>query len=216
MSRKSGFTLIELLVVITIIAILAAILFPVFSRAREKARAASCASNLKQIGLAAKMYLEDYDQVNVPAVVSTPGGTLSWAVLLKPYHKNLQLFTCPSKARWVIANNAHSGGYVLAAVIKPTVGVTTPSTGWHDADYDDPSKTVFALDAPYYATGQAGTNSGPVYVSNVDPTDVDNLRHFDGINILWYDGHVKWMRAEKINCPAAGGGGCRYWTLEED
>ena len=71
---RRGFTLIELLVVIAIIAILAAILFPVFARAREKARQASCLSNCKQMGLAAMMYIQDYDEVFYPRCTGTWGG----------------------------------------------------------------------------------------------------------------------------------------------
>src|SRR5579872_7481927 len=86
MTRRSGFTLIELLVVIAIIAILAAILFPVFAQAREKARAITCLSNLKQIGLACTMYTQDYDET-LPFAWSAQGG---WYNLLQPYIKNGQ------------------------------------------------------------------------------------------------------------------------------
>jgi prepilin-type N-terminal cleavage/methylation domain-containing protein/prepilin-type processing-associated H-X9-DG protein len=99
---KRGFTLIELLVVIAIIAILAAILFPVFARAREKARQASCESNEKQIALGFLMYAQDYDQ-RFPAVYNDeaslggyPGGRIMWADAIYPYIKNRQLFVCPS------------------------------------------------------------------------------------------------------------------------
>jgi prepilin-type N-terminal cleavage/methylation domain-containing protein len=108
MRRNYGFTLIELLVVIAIIAILAAILFPVFAQAREKARAISCLSNTKQIGLASMMYAEDYDETLVPAGnryahaksnwEACSGGYDSWVdweVPLDPYIKNVQIFTCP-------------------------------------------------------------------------------------------------------------------------
>lgn len=101
---RAGFTLIELLVVIAIIAILAAILFPVFARAREQARRSVCLSNMKQIGLALGMYLQDYDQT------FPPGGPKVWeatknarnllAVQLNPYTKNDQIFRCPSDRGW--------------------------------------------------------------------------------------------------------------------
>ena len=104
--RTKGFTLIELLVVIAIIAILAAILFPVFARARESARRASCLSNLKQLGLAALMYCQDYDET-LPACCAFPGG--AWAVApyysipfkdcLTPYVKNEQIWRCPTGAK---------------------------------------------------------------------------------------------------------------------
>ena len=109
--RRTGFTLIELLVVIAIIAILAAILFPVFARAREKARQASCLSNVKQIVLAHLMYLQDYDEVFMPHVTerTAPAGTpdtaaarapYSYKTKLEPYVKNGQVFKCPSGTPW--------------------------------------------------------------------------------------------------------------------
>lgn len=110
--KRKGFTLIELLVVIAIIAILAAILFPVFARAREKARQASCQSNLKQIAIACNMYMSDYDNtapylnrgpgnqtddwVNGSPVISSTG-KYTWAVSFQPYVKNAQIFQCPSR-----------------------------------------------------------------------------------------------------------------------
>jgi prepilin-type N-terminal cleavage/methylation domain-containing protein/prepilin-type processing-associated H-X9-DG protein len=107
-SKKSAFTLIELLVVIAILSILAAILFPVFARARENARRTSCLSNLKQLGLAAMQYTQDYDE-NYPAgFFSTtsshtpPDGYFwvnylwFWPQILHPYHKSTQVFYCPS------------------------------------------------------------------------------------------------------------------------
>jgi prepilin-type N-terminal cleavage/methylation domain-containing protein/prepilin-type processing-associated H-X9-DG protein len=102
--RHAGFTLIELLVVIAIIAILAAILFPVFARAREQARRSVCVSNMKQIGLSIGMYLQDYDGI------FPPGGPKAWtagknlrnllAEQLQPYCKNQQIFRCPSDRGW--------------------------------------------------------------------------------------------------------------------
>jgi prepilin-type N-terminal cleavage/methylation domain-containing protein len=94
MTRR-GFTLIELLVVIAIIAILAAILFPVFARAREKARQASCGSNVKQIALGVLMYVQDYDEMfSNLGWCTTP--RLYWWDNVMPYVKNSQLFLCPS------------------------------------------------------------------------------------------------------------------------
>src|SRR5688572_18777417 len=88
-SRKQGFTLIELLVVIAIIAILAAILFPVFARARENARRASCQSNLKQIGLGIAQYSQDYDEKLTPCYDSqTSASSLPWQSLIQPYVKS--------------------------------------------------------------------------------------------------------------------------------
>ncbi len=98
--RWRGFTLIELLVVIAIIAILAAILFPVFARAREKARTASCQSNLKQIILGALMYANDYDETFLPMWTQSwfqgQSGRIWWQGLVQPYVKNVQMFACPT------------------------------------------------------------------------------------------------------------------------
>jgi len=116
-SRAKGFTLIELLVVVAIIAILAAILFPVFARARENARRASCMSNMKQIGLGIMMYSQDFDEhlpsgfITFPTDSYTfPNGTTgtfaAWYDVLYPYVKSMQVFNCPS---WTDA--AYTGNY---------------------------------------------------------------------------------------------------------
>ena len=124
-----GFTLIELLVVIAIIAILASILFPVFARARENARRASCMSNVKQLSLAVLMYLQDYDDTYPTVLVRTPnltsdqypggkwtnGNTLYWPQTLYPYHKSLQVFFCPSGI--MVGQYPSSGNYGANSLI---------------------------------------------------------------------------------------------------
>src|SRR4028119_918077 len=114
---RRGFTLIELLVVIAIIAILAAILFPVFARARENARRASCQSNLKQIGLGMLQYIGDYDDTMPFSFFGTAGNSdannYKWMDAIYPYVKNEQIFTCPSdsasNSRYMYQGNIPTG-----------------------------------------------------------------------------------------------------------
>ena len=126
---RQGFTLIELLVVIAIIAILAAILFPVFAQAREKARQTSCVSNMKQIGVSLLMYSQDYDENMVnhyygafnagsrsnPNDASIPGAQQCsmWMDVVQPYVKNIQIFNCPSQSVYLDPMKIRSGNQVL-------------------------------------------------------------------------------------------------------
>ncbi len=149
--RSLGFTLIELLVVIAIIAILAAILFPVFAQAREKARAISCLSNMKQMGLAFTMYSQDNDEKN-PGGVSCyfPGGN-GWAGQVYPYVKSKNVFLCPSDTT---GNYEHSSYGYNSNNSAPT-GTTADS--YSIAKYVSPAKTVllFEVQGNYF-----GANDG--------------------------------------------------------
>ncbi len=111
MNKSKGFTLIELLVVIAIIAILAAILFPVFAQAREKARQTSCLSNMKQLGVALNMYAQDYDGAlsQTSWEVGSLKSKIHWSYLVQPYVKNLQIFVCPSDPNPVVPKNRICG-----------------------------------------------------------------------------------------------------------
>ncbi|MDX1931792.1 MAG: DUF1559 domain-containing protein [Capsulimonadales bacterium] len=129
MRKQGGFTLIELLVVIAIIAILAAILFPVFAQAREKARQASCLSNTKQLGLAMLMYAQDYDEIFAGSY-SFPNGwnvcpQFIWADMIQPYVKNIQLMSCPSGQYRFATDSGRLGCAPIEALYgTPALGTT--------------------------------------------------------------------------------------------
>src|SRR5690349_23159308 len=109
--NSRGFTLIELLVVIAIIAILAAILFPVFAQAREAARRTQCLSNLRQLGSAMLMYTQDYDETT-PAVIHDTRLAYDpdfW-VIVQPYIKNVQMFYCPDRTEWTMPSGDDCSG----------------------------------------------------------------------------------------------------------
>ena len=184
MTRR-GFTLIELLVVIAIIAILAAILFPVFARAREKARQATCQSNLKQIGLAWAMYAQDYDERCAPCATRTADDTgylAYWWDLFYPYINNVQLYECPSQT------STRGYGYNRRCfTLYP--GYRTQPTIAKLAAIKQPSEKICMADAygsRWYIYND-GTNpqGGTVSTFGIYPY------HNEMGNVLWCDGHVK-------------------------
>ncbi|MCD6351945.1 MAG: prepilin-type N-terminal cleavage/methylation domain-containing protein [Armatimonadetes bacterium] len=169
---RRGFTLIELLVVIRIIAILAAISFPVFARAREKARQASCVSNVKQIMLAVLMYAQDYDErlllaVHECAVWPGPtalargttvdtavyGGPIAYGHLLDPYTKNTNILICPSGNE---SDPCWSHTYAYSNALHPTPTAGSPPGGYKLARFDQPASTPAVLDCSGPAWGTHG------------------------------------------------------------
>jgi len=153
-SRRTGFTLIELLVVIAIIAILAAILFPVFAKVREKARQTACLSNMKQLGLAFVQYSQDYDEMN-PDGVSWyyPGGN-GWAGQLYPYVKSTAVFLCPDDS-----SQGHSSYAYNSNNTNPQGDVSPYLEGYAIAKYDSPSKTVLLFEVNGNHNPEPDTNN---------------------------------------------------------
>ena len=167
--RRTGFTLIELLVVIAIIAILAAILFPVFAQAREKARAASCMSNNKQISLAFSMYKQDYDETYPPAVqVDANNNTIWWEQVVAPYIKGGNvggILTCPSAASRAYAYSMNSwiSGQSDASTTRPADTILSADGAQAPMEATtDKTSPAYGLPqaAPYFAYTYPGLGEG--------------------------------------------------------
>ena len=211
-NRRGGFTLIELLVVIAIIAILAAILFPVFARARENARRASCQSNLKQISLGFIQYTQDYDELYVPYTVIVGGKNIGWAENIQPYLKSTQIFQCPSETNEPDTTGGTTAGYTDYFINLYLCYEVNPGRpyGRNQAELLNPSLTVQAVDdANGNATAwETGCTGGSVSACNniaANPWDFATMqnpvsqRHLDGQNFAFCDGHVKWYKGDPTN-----------------
>jgi prepilin-type N-terminal cleavage/methylation domain-containing protein len=261
--RWSGFTLIELLVVIAIISLLAAILFPVFSRVRENARRTSCMSNMKQLGLGFMQYSQDYDE-KLPCGIAQGNGCagVGWGGNIYPYVKNSQVYACPSDSSKITAitvpssfarlsyiyndnlTNAFYGGVggkgAVARIASPALtvllwegekmafdptsadGIDGPladgtgdgylgspiGSGWFPAEiYKRSSGGPCTPGTPVAACigsfpveptfgGRYNGGSGATSFTYATLTDT---RHFDGLNFLCVDGHVKWLNPTQVS-----------------
>jgi prepilin-type N-terminal cleavage/methylation domain-containing protein/prepilin-type processing-associated H-X9-DG protein len=236
--NRHAFTLIELLVVIAIIALLAAILFPVFARARENARRNSCLSNLKQIGLAAMQYAQDYDEINVGHNI-TSANDLGWADKLQTYLKSYQVLKCPSDddsptmkpganppRLWRNAS-ATSGGvgydgspgnaeYCYGINMWTDAGTgTVPPADRALSDIKRPAQVIFFADGLGASpdTLSAGALS-PIATGYTNVGGQVDDRHFksDGFNATFVDGHSKFVTITQSITPGPGGNGDQMWN----
>ena len=214
-NKNSAFTLIELLVVIAIIAILAAILFPVFARARENARRSSCQSNMKQIGLGMLQYTQDYDE---RTTLTDYNNNYSWRDAIYPYVKSEQIFMCPSdpgnnkyvyKAPGSAGGVTNNGSYAYNHLYYGTFGISPP--GINIAAMDSASTTVWLGDSTngnndFYCQDVA---QNPVINTNINPRILTNAgnpngntglpaRHLETTVLLFCDGHVKSQRLDSL------------------
>jgi prepilin-type N-terminal cleavage/methylation domain-containing protein/prepilin-type processing-associated H-X9-DG protein len=224
---RRGFTLIELLVVIAIIAILAAILFPVFARAREKARQSSCVSNVKQLALGTMMYSQDYDETLPTWDRLADDNASTWypAAAVYPYVNNLQIYACPSGNQVPGAHTSDPSTwnvYRRNGGSSRTPGPVTRGYGWNYyifhrgtspyklADIHTPANTIMLGDSVHMFGGR-----GAIIWSNVccdgswrtspldgqangGPMTSNGSRHNGGENIGFLDGHAKWLSSTAI------------------
>ena len=217
---RSAFTLIELLVVIAIIALLAAILFPVFAQAREKARQTSCLSNEKQLGLGFLQYWQDYDDAT-PIWIS-PSGEIrndGWAGRIYPYVKNKQVYHCPDDSGALNVSYMLNNAFAYYMTLSTTPSWKAPASTvllaevsnentTVERDYTSPTETVSPRmymdvggpDAQGPAgpfKGAEGTLGGRTY--NSYWTTGPQGRHNNGSNFILCDGHARWMMPSQVS-----------------
>jgi len=217
-SCRRGFTLIELLVVIAIIAILAAILFPVFAQARDKARQTNCMSNTRQMALAMAQYIQDYDEL-FPRDTND-GQKTFWMDYIQPYVKNTSIWICPSRGttdkhvnperanqftaygiNWFFLGTFYDGVKIKSPDGQTYVSVKTCSL----AQVTAPAQTYMLAESSWRYDKQLSTD-GVIYAiyppelpkdwTWAHPYGCLTSRHSGGGNIAFCDGHVRWSRPE--------------------
>jgi len=233
MNARKGFTLIELLVVIAIIAILAAILFPVFAKVREKARSTSCLSNEKQLGLGFMQYTQDNDESFMPADNATVGmNGHGWGSRVYPYVKSAKVYQCPDDGQADGSGVQYHISYAFNVCLNPTNGGFF--TNSNQASLAAPAATVLLCEItgcqadvidPFsagkdYTESTNGDDGGGTFMKwgKLATGTIGNRPyksswftgptglHTDGANYLLADGHAKWLR------PSAVSGGGVPWA----
>jgi prepilin-type N-terminal cleavage/methylation domain-containing protein/prepilin-type processing-associated H-X9-DG protein len=207
-SKVKAFTLIELLVVIAIIAILAAILFPVFGRARENARRSSCMSNLKQIGLGLVQYSQDYDERMVPVGRTAVG--YHAGRYLDPYIKSQQIWKCPSSTRnpnavWTdFTYPDYIGNYgIMALTENTTAGPGYSAYPVSIAAIQNTATTIaFGESTSTTSVGSQAFTAPPTLPANW--TRLNKTIHLEMANYLFADGHVKSLKEGSLS---------NYWVM---
>ncbi|MBQ0106041.1 MAG: DUF1559 domain-containing protein [Armatimonadetes bacterium] len=214
---KHGFTLIELLVVIAIIAILAAILFPVFAQAREKARQTNCLSNMKQLGTAITLYNDDYDETYPnspegayhnakvdPGVYGTDISPFTWVSKIYPYVKNWNMYTCPS-SKVKIKGSAQYGmtSYFGNGVVLQGIGPFNnydyaQSRSVTAAQIGSPAELILFTEYPQadgsYCFLRPSLNNASMLVMEVGWNWAQEKTHNGGMNVTYCDGHAKYAK----------------------
>ncbi|MHB8993989.1 MAG: type II secretion system protein [Armatimonadota bacterium] len=180
MFAKRGFTLIELLVVIAIIAILAAILFPVFAKAREKARQTACLSNVKQITLGILQYCTDYDgRLPLYRPLGSPS-TIFWQHLVEPYIKSTQILRCPSRQHLPLGYGYNYD--IVGRILR----------------IEKPAEKIVLMDSYnnlLHHPPMAGVTTFDEFLEGMNEDGIAKAPHNEGFNAGFYDGHAKWMSA---------------------
>lgn len=240
--HSQGFTLIELLVVISIIAVLAAILFPVFARARENARRASCASNLKQLALSTLMYTQDYDSKLPPRSADKSPTKGNYYFQMEDYIKSPQLLRCPSQKSKAFSSSSNytypsygmpaNGTAEGNAQARTIIAIVAVPGAWENGtvtafssplgvdQFPQASLTGLFADTKYGAGSSPREEDGSSYFQGYSTTGRIYLtdRHLEGANYAYLDGHVKWLKTTVVNQILAleGASTSRYGVSEVD